>query len=113
MDILGLTSENVDRIDSGTGIINDNTFEIGDTLVVMASIGSVRLIEGKKEYRPIVFGIVVFIVGVAVLGLISGISLILILAGISIAIWGFIRVPDNFLAIGTSDGRCTHIVSKD
>lgn len=114
MNIPGLSAlDNVDRIASGAGYIHEHTMEIGDTVIAIPNIGSITVINGEKNPLPLVAGVVIALVGLGLFALNKLLGLIFLAGGVALVVWGLRRAPDVFLAIGTSDGRRTHIVSKD
>lgn len=114
MDVSSLTSsETVDRIDSGEGYIHEQSFEIGNAIIMIPNIGSMTIIDGQNPPWPFVVGAVLVLAGLVMLGGDKLLALVLIAGGIALLVWGFNRPHDVFLSIGTCDGRRTHIVSKD
>ncbi len=114
LHIPGLGSgETVDRVDSGSGQIREHTIEIGNTVIAVNNIGTMTLFGGKRGHGLLVVGVVVAFIGLNVRQLSTVLGLCLVLAGAALIAWNFLRPVDVFLSIGSSDGRRTHIVSKD
>jgi hypothetical protein len=106
-------SENVDRVDSGTGVVHERTMDVGDTVVAFDNIGSIAIIDGARSPLPMIAGAALVVVGLVAMMINNMIGIILMMAGVALTVWGFVRPTDIFLVIGTCDGRRTHIVSKD
>lgn len=110
------SSEKVDRIDRGKGIVREHSIDIGDTVIVFNNIGTITVIDGRKSPLPLFVGIALTLFGLfsfASRGSVKTFAFMLLLAGAALTYWAVTRQPDRFLSIGTSDGRRTNIVSKD
>ena len=114
MNIPGLgTTEKVDRVDSGEGRVYEHTLEVGESVVVFRNIGTIALVNGSNNPWPIILGGFLVLASLPLLAISRGLGLLLLLGGVALIVWGFVRPPDIFLSIGACDGRRTNIVSKD
>lgn len=118
MAVLGLGSdEKVDRVAKGIGTVHEHSIEIGHTVIVSANIGSISLIKGERQYGLVIVGGVLAMLSLWLFGsYIPGLSLlavIMLLGGIGLAAFGLLRPIEQFLSIGTSDGKRTNIVSTN
>lgn len=114
MTIPGLSSSSsIDRVDSGTGYIHEHSLEVGLTVIVFRNIGTITIRDGRNNPAPLVIGIAVALMGLGLLGALKTLGILLLLSGSVLVAWALLRSPDNFLSIGTCDGRQTYIVSKD
>jgi hypothetical protein len=112
--MLGLSSsDDHDRIDSGTGTVHEHTIEIGDNVIAIHSIGSMRIIDGGKNTGPTILGAGIALFGLAIFFSVKAIGLLLLFLGLALAAWNVLRKVDVYLSIGTCDGRSTFIVSKE
>lgn len=116
MDIPGIPSfdRKVDRVESGSGSVRKRTMEIGSTVLAIDNIGTLNISSGGKSYLPVIIGAAVVVTGISMFE--TGSQMLggaLVVAGLALVVWGFLRPRDTFLSIGTCDGRQTHIVSKD
>jgi hypothetical protein len=114
MNIPGISSsEKVDRVDRGTGQIHERTIELADVVLAISNIGSMSLIDQKREHGLTVVGGLVAFMGLLALTASTALAGFLIVVGILIIFWSLNRALDSFLSIGTCDGRQLHLVSKD
>jgi hypothetical protein len=115
LNLFDLVSERgSDEVRSGQAKVYAHTAEIGDTVISIFNIGSIRLIELKKKENITWVGLVIAIAGILTSFYLSaGLGVIMIIVGVSFAIWNYRRKLEIYLSIGTSDGRSTVIVSKD
>lgn len=114
LNSLGLSgSDAVDRVDSGSGRIGQKTIELGATVIAVSSIGSIRVVDGKRNHLLTIVGSVIALVGLGSFSASAFFALILLLLGIGLAAWNWFRAVEQYLSIGTCDGRTTTIVSTN
>jgi hypothetical protein len=109
----GFNRDGVNRVDHGEGQVRQRTIEIGDTVISIYNIGTMSLIDGRRNHGPAIVGGVLALLGLGTVGSQVMFGLILIGVGVALIVFSLIRKVDVFLSIGTSDGRQTHIVSKN
>lgn len=105
--------DNVDRVDSGTGIVRERTVEFGNTVVALHNVGSMILIDQKRTYAGVIIGGLLVLFGISLLSDLSSVAIILLIAGGLIIFFWFTRPLESYLSIGTADGKSTHLVSTD
>nr|WP_315258162.1 DUF6232 family protein [uncultured Duganella sp.] len=111
---LGFTSDSKsERLYSGEGIVYERTIAIGEGVIVLANIGTMRLIDEQKTLKPTLIGIGIAVGGLVVLSASVMVGVLAILAGGALAIWNLMRRLDIYLSLGTSDGNTTVIISKN
>lgn len=110
--------------DSGVGRIRERTIVIGDTLIAIDNIGSIQILDVKRNWTLARWGAVIAIAGAAAMA-ISGnpygssgspgpiVGTILIALGFVFIIANWLRPLRKGLAIGTGDGRLSYVVSED
>lgn len=112
---LGLTGgADLTRHDSGTGVIRQRTIEIGDDVIAVENIGTIRIIIGQRNNGPAVIGGALALFSfflAAKVAMVPG--LVLLFAGVILIYWSNTRKVEQYLAIGTADGKTTTIVSTD
>jgi len=99
--------------EQGVGQIRARTIEIGATVLAIDNIGSMVLVTAKKDWRLAILGGVLALVGLSMIRGSVIFGLLLILVGGGLIALNFYNKVDNYLSIGTGDGRLTNIVSKD
>lgn len=102
-----------DRVDSGSGTVHERTVEFGNTVIVIHNIGTMMLVEQKRDLSLVLLGGVLALLGLLALQIFTGFGLLLIAVGGALALWALNRALDVFLSISTCDGRSLHLVSKD
>lgn len=112
-DYFGHSGGDTERLDSGKGQVFERTLLIGQTVIVLENIGTMRIIDGKKNHLLAVFGAVVTLLGLALFGDSKLLALLLIIAGVALIAQNLGQKIDMFLELATSDGKSTIIISKD
>jgi Family of unknown function (DUF6232) len=114
LNSLGLSgSDSVNRVDGGTGRIGQRTIELGASVIAVSSIGTIRVVDGKRGHLLTVVGALIALVGLGSFGVSKFFASIVLLIGIGLAAWNLLRAVEQYLSIGTCDGRITTIVSTD
>jgi hypothetical protein len=111
---LGLTSDDtVNRVATGTGRIGQRTIEIGGAVISVDNIGSMFVIDGKRSHFLTIVGAFIMLMGLGSLGTSYVVAAALLFTGGGLAYWNAaVRPVEQYLSIGTCDGRRTTIVSK-
>lgn len=110
--------------DSGIGRIRERTIVIGDTLIAIDNIGSIQILEVKRNWNLARFGAVVVLGGIAVAVMPSNpysssgspgpmIGLVVIGIGLAMIIGNALQPRRKGLGIGTGDGRVSYVISED
>lgn len=103
-----------ERLDSGEGIVYERTIAIGQSIIALENIGSMRVIDGVKNPVPTIIGIVIAVLGLGMMVSTStGLGFVMLAAGAAMAAWNIMRKVDIALSLGTCDGKSTFIVSKN
>lgn len=101
------------RITSGVGDVRERTIEVGDTVIAVNNIGTIVMLEEKRNYGLLILGAVLFLFGLMSLEneMLQGVAAILV--GGALAAYNLLRPLDKGLSIGTCDGRLTLIISTN
>lgn len=111
---LGLTESNSTKVSHGRGHIYQRTVELGDDILAIDNIGSMRTIDERKNHALTVVGILIALPGLPYLfGPSKMMGFIIVLLGGGLAAWNILRKMETYLSIGTCDGKSTVIVSKN
>jgi len=102
-----------ERLDSGQGVVYERTIAIGEGIIAVENIGTMRLVSGVKSPIPTIIGVVIGVFGLVTMVSATGAGCVLLLAGAAIAAWNILRKVDISLSLGTCDGKSTVIVSKN
>ncbi len=105
--------DTVNRLDSGVGQILRKTIQLGESVIAVGNIGSLRIMDGENNHGITVVGGFIVLVGIGLLALSKILGAIIIVSGIGLIIWNLSQDIDIYLLIGTCDGRTAIIVSKD
>ena len=108
-----LAGDNLSRVDSGQGQISERTIKLGENIIVIDNIGSMRVFDVKKSFGAAIIGGIFALLGIVILSSGSPTGLLFILIGIALIAWNLTRKGEIYLSIGTCDGRSAIIVSKD
>ncbi len=108
-----LAGDNLSRVDSGQGQISERTIKLGENIIVIDNIGSMRVFDVKKSFGTAIIGGISTLLGVVILSSGSLAGLFFILIGIALIAWNLTKKGEIYLSIGTCDGRSSIIVSKD
>ncbi|CDG81308.1 DUF6232 family protein [Janthinobacterium agaricidamnosum] len=113
-NLLGI-SENDEsrRVDSGVAEVYERTIEIAGDIIALENIGTIRMIDGKKNHTATVVGIVIAIIGLGALSSSVFFGLLMLIAGIGLTLWNLSQKIAIYLSLGTCDGRSTVIISKN
>jgi len=110
---LGISEDKSERLDSGVGTIFEHTLILGETVVVINSIGTMRLIDGKKSHAATILGGIIAIVGLITFSTSVVLGFLLLAMGSALAAWNIMKKVETYLSLGTSDGKTTFIVSTN
>jgi hypothetical protein len=123
LDVPGITSRNYEtRVDHGIGLVREKTFTVGRTVISMANIGSMRVIDQPRAVvMGFISGLVALWSGMGVLSsLFDSLARMMLPLTLPIAVVaGFYAYRclfgelDVYLSIGTCDGYRTNLVSRD
>lgn len=117
-------SEQRTEHDRGVGRIRERTIVIGDTLIAIDNIGSIQILDVKRNWTLARWGAVIAIAGAAAIAIPGNfyssssspgpiVGIILIALGFVLIIANWLRPLRKGLAIGTGDGRLSYVVSED
>jgi hypothetical protein len=101
------------RIEYGEGIIYSRTIQLADDVIAIDNIGSIMIIDKKRDHNITIIASVLTLLGILILVLKMASGSLLLIGGIGLGIWNLTRKMETYLSIGTADGRSTIIVSKD
>jgi hypothetical protein len=111
---LGFSDDSTsERLDSGQGIVYERTIAIGQSIIALENIGSMRVIDGVRNPMPTIIGIGIAVLGLGAMTSSKGLGFLMLVAGAAIAAWNVLRKVDVSLSLGTCDGKSTFIVSKN
>ena len=114
LSFLGLASgDELKRLDSGEGTIYERTIEIGGDIIAVENIGTIRVIDGRKNPAATLFGIGIAVIGFVLCFSSRGLGILILILGAGLAAWNILRKVEICLSFGTCDGRSTAIVSKN
>ncbi|WP_440217071.1 DUF6232 family protein [Chromobacterium piscinae] len=114
IDALNLkNSDNYNRLDSGSGKIGQRTIELGNSVIAVNSIGTMRVIEGSKNHGLTILGVMILFVGLMSWGASHMLAFLFFIVGGVVLYLGINQKVELCLSIGTCDGRSTAIVSKN
>lgn len=113
--------------DSGVGRIRERTVSIGDTLIAIDSIGSIQILDVRRNWALARLGAFVAAGGAAVMMMPSNpysyggsggspgqmIGLALVGVGLAMIVGNWLQPLRKGLGIGTSDGRISYLISED
>jgi hypothetical protein len=100
----------------GVGHVRERTIELGVNIIAVDNIATMHVVASQRNWGPAIAGSLLMLFGFFLLlwpKTMLPYTFILVIAGIGCIVWVFARPPLHYLAIGTSDGRRTHIVSKN
>jgi len=117
-------SEQPTEHDSGAGRIRERTIVLGDTLIAIDNIGSIQILDIKRNWTLARLGAVIVLAGLGAMAMPSNlyssfgspgpiVGMALIGFGLLLIVVNWMRPLRKGLAIGTSDGRLSYVVSKD
>lgn len=99
----------------GVGHVRERTIELGVNIIAVDNIATMHVVASQRNWGPAIAGALFMLIGFFLLlwpDVMLPYTFILVIGGIGCIVWVFARPPLHYLAIGTSDGRRTHIVSK-
>lgn len=112
--------------DSGIARIRERTIVLGDTLIAIDNIGSIQILDVKRNWALARLGALVAFVGLGAMAMPSNsygygssmspsqiLGMLLIGVGIVLVIANLLRPLRKGLAIGSGDGRLSYIVSEN
>jgi len=101
----------------GIGHVRERTIELGTNIIAVDNIATMHVVASQRNWGPAVAGLFMILIGALMMWW-PGPSFLfatvaLVAGGIGCIGYVFARPSLHYLAIGTSDGRRTHIVSKN
>ena len=109
--------EETNEHDSGIARVRERTIVLGDTLIAIDNIGSIQILDVKRNWGLARLGSLVAILGGgAMFAPGSGgpmLGMIVVAIGIVMIIGNWLQPLRKGLGIGTSDGRLSYIVSEN
>ncbi|MBB5368017.1 MULTISPECIES: DUF6232 family protein [unclassified Janthinobacterium] len=113
-NFLGISENDASRrVDSGVAEVYERTIEIAGDIIALENIGTIRMIDGKKNHTLTVIGIAISIIGFFALFSSFLFGLLVLAAGIGLTLWSLSQKIEIYLSLGTCDGRSTVIISKN
>lgn len=109
----GVRDENLSRVTQGVGTIRQRTIELGNTVVAVNNIGSIRIVQAKRSLAFLVLGGLMVLAGLVMLGSQPMTAVLPIGLGGVLIYLNLSQRVDAGLSIGTCDGHTSLIVSKD
>jgi hypothetical protein len=100
-------------IAGGVGHVRERTIEMGATTIALDNIATMNVVDPGRSFAAAIIGAFMLLLGAWVATMETLFSIPLFAGGIALIIWNFVNRTHAYLAIGTSDGRRTHIVSKN
>jgi hypothetical protein len=100
-------------IAGGVGHVRERTIEMGATTIALDNIATMHVVDPGRSFAAAIIGAFMILLGAWVATMETLFSIPLFVGGIALIIWNFVNRTHAYLAIGTSDGRRTHIVSKN
>lgn len=111
---LGLApADEVNRFDSGEGTVRERTVELGSDVIALENIGTMRLVDGKKDHSGLKVGAVFLVLALIVVSSSTTGAMVLAAIGGLMIFASLNNKVEIYLLIGSCDGRTTIIVSKD
>lgn len=111
---LGLApADEVNRIDSGEGKVRERTVELGGDVIALENIGTMRLVDGKKDHSGLKLGAALLVLALIVFSGSAAGAVVLAAIGALFIFASLNNKVEVYLLIGSCDGRTTIIVSKD
>lgn len=110
---LGLSSGDTERLDSGEAEVYARTLLIGHTVIVLANIGTMRIVDGKKNYLLTIVGLVLMLIGLGAIGISAMLVILFLALGSGLIFFNVREKIDMYLELATNDGRTTIIISKE
>lgn len=101
------------RVTQGVGSIRQRTIELGNTVVAVNNIGSIRIVQAKRSWLFLIVGGLCVIAGLQLMQSNSTIGLLLLAVGGVLIFLNLTQKVEAWLSIGTCDGHRSLIVSKD
>ena len=111
MGYLGLSA--AAHEETGQGSIYERTMELGNSVIAIDNIGSMRLVDTERGHLLTIVGVFMILLGVSLFLWLKFPGLVLLLMGLGIVVWNLRRKLEVYLRIGTNDGQTTTLISKD
>lgn len=104
-------------IGGGAGHIRERTIEMGASVISVENVATMHIVAAVRNWGPVVTGCVIIAVALTALTFFGAhpifVFLPLFILGIGCVTYTFANPPQHYLVIGTSDGRRTHVLSKN
>jgi hypothetical protein len=109
----------VGRVDTtwiagGAGYVRERTVEMGPTIIAVDNIATMNVVDPGRSFAAAVIGAFMILLGAWIVTMPQPFFAIpFVVLGVALIVWNIFNHSRAYLAIGTSDGRRTHIVSKN
>src|SRR5471030_2757142 len=87
-NFLGISENDASRrVDSGVAEVYERTIEIAGDIIALENLGTIRMIDGKKNHTLTAIGIAISIIAFFILFSSFLFGLVVLVAGIALTLW--------------------------
>jgi predicted membrane chloride channel (bestrophin family) len=101
-------------IAGGVGYVRERTVEMGPTIIAVDNIATMNVVDPGRSFAAAIIGAFMILLAAWIATMEQPLFAVPFgVLGLALIVWNIFNHSHAYLAIGTSDGRRTHIVSKN